>query len=85
MTNRKMTNPHRTSDQCGAFEIKSITCGWEGADYKTTLYKKLNGGVARLCDCNGYIYKRKCYHVPALERWARESAGRSKEVSNEKG
>jgi hypothetical protein len=85
MSNRKMVNPQRISDQCGAHIIKRITCGWDGAEYKTTLYKKLNGGVARLCDCAGYTHKRKCYHLPALEQWARDSVQKSKENKNEKG
>ncbi len=77
---RDMMHPQRKSDQCGAFEIKRITCGWSDAEYKTTLYLRLNGqGVARLCDCVGFRYKKTCYHLDALEEWARKS----KEQSNE--
>ena len=85
MSERKMVNPQRISDQCGAHIIKRITCGWDGAEYKTTLYKRLDDTVARLCDCAGYTYKYKCYHVPALIKWAHESAQKTKEASNEKG
>ena len=74
-----MLNPRRVSDKCGAYIIKRIHCEWEGADYKTTLYRKMDGGVGRVCDCDGYIYKRKCYHLPALEEWARQSKQKSKE------
>ena len=80
MEKRTMIQPVRKSDQCGAFEIKRITCGWSDAEYKTTLYLRLNGrGVGRVCDCAGFHYKKKCYHLTALEEWARKS----KEQSNE--
>ena len=84
MANRKMIDPVRVSDKCGAYIIKRIFCGWEGASYKTTLYKRFDGSVARLCDCDGFYYKRKCYHIPALEQWARESI-KNDEVKNVKG
>ncbi|QDP50701.1 MAG: hypothetical protein Unbinned627contig1001_18 [Prokaryotic dsDNA virus sp.] len=71
---RSMMHPQRKSDRFGGFEIKRITCGWSDAEYKTTLYLRLNGrGVARICDCDGYHYKKTCYHLTALEEWARKS------------
>ena len=76
---RSMVHPQRKSDQCGAFEIKRITCGSSDAEYKTTLYLRLNGrGVGRVCDCAGFHYKKKCYHLTALEEWARKSKEQEK-------
>ena len=76
---RTMIHPVRKSDQCGAFEIKRITCGWSDAEYKTTLYLRLNGrGVGRVCDCPAHLYKKTCYHLTALEEWARKSKEQEK-------
>lgn len=77
---RVMLHPTKTVHHINGLEIKTIYCGWSDADYKTTLYWRLNGkGVARICDCVGFYYKSKCYHLAALEEWARKS----KEQSNE--
>ncbi len=79
---REMVYTLLISNKCGWCFIKRITCGWSDADYKTTLYLRLNrGGIGKMCDCNGFYYKRKCYHLDALERWARQR----KEQSNGTG
>ncbi len=69
-----MINPQHKKEKFGLYEIERMVCSWLHEPYKTTIYTRLNGrGVVGVCDCPAHLYKKKCYHLSALEQWAQRS------------
>ena len=68
-----MINPQHKKEKFGLYEIERMVCSWLHEPYKTTIYTRLNGERAPLCTCDGFRYKKKCYHLSALEQWAQRS------------